>query len=81
MMTIPIPSGIIQMISECLNPNPNYRKLNFFNEMAICFKTCVTGFDGILCRSQKLGQVVKVELINLSKNQGHGESRAGASSA
>lgn len=24
------PSSMMQMISECLNPNPNYRKLNFY---------------------------------------------------
>lgn len=25
-----VPKGIIQMISDCLNPNPNFRKLNFY---------------------------------------------------
>ena len=38
------------------------------------------GYEAIYC-SPKLGQVVKVELINLSKKSRTWESRAGASSA
>ena len=47
------------------------------------FNTVFGGFSGqtIICRSPKLGQVVKVELIKLSKKTKTWQSRAGASSA